>query len=67
VTEKKKMYYPVDAIGSIAYYLKCYGWKRGILVAVRVSYLGKRYNGKKTVQIPVSSKITKRVLSKIKV
>ena len=45
---KKRMHNPEDAIGSIAYYLKRHGWKRGKPVAVRVSYPGKRYNGKKT-------------------
>ena len=45
---KKRMHHPVDAIGSIAYYLNRHGWKRGQPVAVRVSYPGKRYNGKKT-------------------
>jgi len=45
---KKRMHHPVDAIGSIAYYLKRHGWKRGRPVAVRVSYPGKRYNGRKT-------------------
>ena len=45
---KKRMHHPVDAIGSIAYYLKRHGWKRGKPVAVRVSYPGIRYNGKKT-------------------
>jgi membrane-bound lytic murein transglycosylase B len=45
---KKRMHHPVDAIGSIAYYLKRHGWKRGKPVAVRVSYPGMRYTGKKT-------------------
>ncbi|MFT7878822.1 MAG: lytic murein transglycosylase B [Sulfurimonas sp.] len=45
---KKRMHNPVDAIGSIAYYLKRHGWKRGRPVAVRVSYPGNRYTGKKT-------------------
>ncbi|MDD3591531.1 MAG: lytic murein transglycosylase B [Sulfurovum sp.] len=45
---KKRMHQHEDAIGSIAYYLKRHGWKKGKPVAVRVSYPGKRYNGKKT-------------------
>lgn len=45
---KKRMHNPTDAIGSIAYYLNRHGWKRWKPVAVRVSYPGKRYNGRKT-------------------
>ncbi len=37
-----------DAIGSIANYLKRAGWKRGQEVAIPVSFLGNRYNAKKT-------------------
>ena len=45
---KKRMNHPADAIGSIAYYLKRHGWRRGQPVAVRVSYPGKRYRGHRT-------------------
>ncbi len=37
-----------DAIGSIAHYLKKSGWKKGLEVAIPVSYFGKRYRAKKT-------------------
>jgi len=45
---KKRMHSPEDAIGSIAYYFKRHGWRRGQPVAVRVSYPGKRFTGKRT-------------------
>lgn len=45
---KKRMNHPEDAIGSVAYYLKRHGWRRGQPVAVRVSYPGKRYSGRRT-------------------
>ncbi|MEA3455073.1 MAG: lytic murein transglycosylase, partial [Campylobacterota bacterium] len=45
---KKRMNSTEDAIGSVAYYFKRHGWKRGLPVAVRVSYPGKRYNGRRT-------------------
>ncbi|WP_294955188.1 lytic murein transglycosylase B [Sulfurovum sp.] len=45
---KKRMNSPDDAIGSIAYYFKRHGWRRGQPVAVRVSYPGKRFTGRKT-------------------
>ncbi len=45
---KKRMNNADDAIGSIAYYFKRHGWKRGQPVAVRVSYPGKRFNRYKT-------------------
>jgi membrane-bound lytic murein transglycosylase B len=45
---KKRMHSPEDAIGSIAHYFKRHGWHRGEPVAVRVSYPGKRFNGRKT-------------------
>jgi len=41
---KKQMNNHVDAIGSIAYYLKRNRWQKGKPVAVRVKYQGKRYN-----------------------
>jgi len=41
---KKQMNSVVDAIGSIAYYLKRHGWRRGQDVAVRVKYEGFRFN-----------------------
>ena len=45
---KKRMNTTDDAIGSIAYYFKRHGWKRGMPVAVRVSYPGKRFRGRRT-------------------
>jgi len=45
---KKRMNHPEDAIGSVAYYLKRHGWRRGQPVAVRVSYPGKRFSSRKT-------------------
>ncbi|BAF71441.1 lytic murein transglycosylase B [Sulfurovum sp. NBC37-1] len=45
---KKRMNSPEDAIGSVAYYFKSHGWRRGQPVAVRVSYPGKRFTGKRT-------------------
>jgi len=45
---KKRMNNPRDAIGSVAYYFKRHGWRRGQPVAVRVSYPGKRFRGHKT-------------------
>ncbi len=41
---KREMNNVVDAIGSIAYYLKRHGWKKGQDVAVRVRYKGLRFN-----------------------
>jgi len=45
---KKRMNSPEDAIGSVAYYFKRHGWRRGQPVAVRVSYPGKRFTGRRT-------------------
>jgi len=39
---------PNDAIGSIARYLKLSGWKRATEIAIPVSFLGHRYNDKKS-------------------
>jgi len=41
---KKQMNNVVDAIGSIAYYLKRHGWRKGEDVAVRVRYEGNRFD-----------------------
>jgi len=41
---KKQMNNVVDAIGSIAYYLKRHHWQRGGDVAVRVRYEGSRFD-----------------------
>jgi membrane-bound lytic murein transglycosylase B len=45
---KVSMNDPVDAIGSIAHYLKQSGWKKGQEVAIPVFYFGDRYTAKKT-------------------
>lgn len=37
-----------DSIGSIANYLSKSGWQKGLKVAIRVSYEGKRFNSLKT-------------------
>jgi len=42
---KKDLYSIVDSIGTIAYFMKRNGWKKGGCVAVRASYKGKRYFG----------------------
>ena len=39
---------PVDAIGSIAHYLKKSGWRKGQEVAIPVFFFGERYTAKKT-------------------
>lgn len=39
---------PVDAIGSIAHYLKKSGWKKGQEIAIPVFFFGERYTAKKT-------------------
>ncbi len=39
---------PVDAIASVANYLKQNGWRRGELIATRVSYNGNRFKKYKT-------------------
>ncbi len=41
---KKQMNNVFDAIGSIAYYFKKHGWRRGEDVAVRVKYEGLRFD-----------------------
>ncbi len=41
---KKQMNNVVDAIGSIAYYFKKHGWRKGEDVAVRVRYKGLRFD-----------------------
>jgi len=41
---KKEMNNVVDAIGSIAYYFKKHGWRKGEDVAVRVRYEGLRFD-----------------------
>ncbi len=45
---KIRLQNPVDAIASIANYLKKNGWKKGEPVAVRVSYQGNRFRKYKT-------------------
>ena len=45
---KTRMNDPVDAIGSIAHYLKRSGWKNGQEVTIPVYFLGNRYTDKKT-------------------
>ncbi len=45
---KREMDEDEDAIGSIAYYFSRHGWRGNEDVAVRVSYEGTRYDGKKT-------------------
>ena len=45
---KKRMNDSEDAIGSVAYYFKRHGWRRGQPVAVRVSYPGTRFRSRKT-------------------
>ena len=41
---KKEMNNVIDAIGSIAYYLKRHGWRKGEDIAVRVRYKGLRFD-----------------------
>ena len=41
---KKQMNNVIDAIGSIAYYLRRHGWRKGEDVAVRVRYEGDRFD-----------------------
>jgi membrane-bound lytic murein transglycosylase B len=41
---KKQMNNVIDAIGSIAYYLRRHGWRKGQDVAVRVRYEGDRFD-----------------------
>jgi membrane-bound lytic murein transglycosylase B len=45
---KIRLQNPVDAIASIANYLKQNGWRRGEEVATRVSYNGNRFRKYKT-------------------
>jgi len=45
---KKQMNNVVDAIGSIAYYLRRHHWRKGEDVAVRVRYEGNRFDALKT-------------------
>jgi membrane-bound lytic murein transglycosylase B len=45
---KISLLHPLDAIASIANYLKQNGWKKGEVVATRVSYKGTRFNKYKT-------------------
>ena len=45
---KKQMNNVVDAIGSIAYYLKRHGWKKNEDVAVRARYKGNHFDALKT-------------------
>ena len=45
---KVSLQHPLDAIASIANYLKLNGWKSGEHVATRVSYNGKRFKKYKT-------------------
>jgi len=45
---KIRMNDPDDAIGSIAHYFKKSGWKKGLVVAVPATFLGRKYTEKKT-------------------
>ena len=64
---KVSLQQPQDAIASIANYLKKNGWRRGEVVATRVSYKGKRFKKYKTgYKIKYNRKDLKGITPKVR-